>query len=350
METELLGVMNFKELEAFLNSFFYDNRVSVEQLLEELIGGDFSSFLNLLKQYLFDAVTGNLSQCRGLFLGILLLGIFAIILSGMSDLFSSSQLALFSRYFVFMFVSLLLLKCFAESYENAKALLTEMEEFVGVLMPVFCIALGMANGTITAAAHYELQLLLLFLIQKLMLTILLPLVQVYCILHVMNELPEGNRFSGVLALMKKAILFATKASLFVSIGGSMLQAALLPAVDGLKNQMLVKTVSLFPGFGDYAQAISEMILRGAYLVKNSVGVVGIFLLILMCLRPVVITLMYGCVIRLVSAILQISGEKKFTAHIWNMADSFFLLARIQLFGGGLFFVSIAVATLGFLRR
>lgn len=350
MEAQLLGALDFGELEQFLNSFLYHQRVSIEQLMEELISGDFASFAALLKQYFFDVLTGNLSQCKSLFLGILFLGIFAIVLNGMSDLFSSSQSALFSRYFVFLFVSLLLLKCFAESYENAKALLTQMEEFVGVLMPVFCIALGMANGTITAAAYYELQLLLLFLIQKLMLVILLPLVQIYCILHVMNELPEGNRFAGLLALIKRAVLFATKAGFFVSVGGSMLQAALLPAVDGLKNQMLIKTVSLFPGFGDYAQAISEMVLRGAYLVKNSVGVIGIFILILMCLRPVAVTLMYGCVIRLASAVLQLSGEKKFTSHVWKMADSFFLLARIQLFGGGLFFVSIAVATVGFLRR
>ena len=350
MEQKLLSFFNFKDLDVFLDSVLYQNAVSVEDLIQELMTGDFSSFTRLLGAYIKDALLGNLEQCRNLFLGIMLLGIFAILLNSMSDLFSDSRIALFSGYFIFMFGSLLLLKTFAVSYESAKGLLEEMEQFMGALMPVFCIALGMANGTITAAAYYELQLLLLFLVQKLLIGILLPLVQVYCMLHVINQLPEGNRFGGLLALMKKGIVFTTKASLFASLGGSMLQAALLPSVDGMKSQLFMKTISVFPGLGDYANAIGEIVIQGAGLIKNSIGIIGIFVLLLMCIRPVIQTALYGCVIRLASALLQISGEKKFTGHIWKMADSFFLLARIQFFGGGIFFLSTAVATVAFYRR
>lgn len=350
MEEKLLSALDLGNLNGFLDSILYGESITVEELLKELMSGDVSSFTKLLGEYVHQVFFGNLEQCRDLFLGIMLLGIFAIVLSSMSDLFSNSQIAVFSRYFVFMFVSLLLLKCFVGSYESAKTLLEEMESFTGALMPVFCIALGMSNGTVTAVAHYELQLFLLFLVQKILITILLPLVQVYCMLHVMNQLPEGNRFGGIMALIKKIIVFVTKASLFASIGGSMMQAAIMPSVDGFRNQLFIKTVSLFPGLGDYADAIGEMVLQGASLIKNSIGIIGIFILIIMCIRPVLVTLMYGCVIRLASALLQLSGEKKFTSHIWKMADSFFLLARIQFFGGGIFFVSIAVATVAFYRR
>lgn len=350
MEEKLLAFFDFEELNNFLNGILNREHIGVEDLLDELITGDTSSFFRLLGKYIHEVLWGNLEQCRELFLGILFLGIFAIVLGSMSDLFKSSQIAVFSRYFVFMFVSLLLLKCFVNSYESAKVLLGEMESFIKALMPVFCIALGMSNGTVTAAAHYELQLALLFLVEKVMIAFLLPLVQVYCILHVMNQLPDGNRFGGILSLVKKIILYVTKGSLFVSIGGSFIQAALMPAIDSIGNRMLLKTISLFPGLGDYAGAIGEMVLQGASLIKSSVGIIGIFILLLMCIRPVLVTLMYGAVIRLSSALLQISGEKRFTGHIWKMADSFFLLARIQFFGGGIFFVSIAVAVMAFAGR
>lgn len=350
MEENLWASLDFNELNGFLDSILSQNHIGVEDLLKELIAGDFSSFLSLLGQGLHQAFFGSIEQCRDVFLGILLLGIFAILLNNISDLFSDGRIALFSRYFVYLFVSLLLLRCFAGAYETAMGFLKDMQDFMAALMPVFCIALGLSNGTVTAIAHYEFQLLLLFLVERLMIGVLLPLVQVYCILHVMNQLPEGNRFGGVLSLIKKAILFITKSSLFVSLGGSMLQAAIMPAVDGMKSQLVLKAVSFFPGLGDYANAIGEMVLRGAILVKNSVGVLGILLLLLMCIRPVITTLLYGCVIRLASALLQVSGEKRFTDHIWKMADSFFLLARIQLFGGGVFFVSIAVAAVAFYRR
>lgn len=350
MEEKMLSYLDFGDLNGFLYSVLEGHRIGVEDLIEELMTGDVSAFRELLVDYVHDAFFGNLEQCRNLFLAVMLLGIFAILLNSMSDLFSSSRITWFSDYFIFMFGSLLLLNYFAASYETATGLLEEMGELIGGLLPVFCIALGMSNGTITAAAHYELELLLLFLVEKLLVGVLLPLVQVYSMMHVLNQLPEGNRFGGMITLLKKAVVFVTRAALFASIGGSMLQAALLPAVDGLKNQLFMKTVSLFPGLGDYADAIGTIILQSAGLVKNSVGIAGIFVLLLLCIRPVLETFMYGCMIRLASALLQISGEKKFTGHIWKMADSFFLLARVQLFGGGIFMVSIAVATVAFYRR
>jgi stage III sporulation protein AE len=350
MEEKLLTVMDFGELNGFLDTILNGETIRLEDLLEEIMSGDFSSFTGMLEKYLRQVFVGNLEQCRDLFLAVMLFGIFAIILSSLSELFSNNRIALFSRYFVFLMISLLLLKSFAVTYEMARTLLEEMGDFIGALMPVFCIALGLANGSVTAAGHYELQLLLLLLVQKVLLAILLPLVQLYCMLHVMDQLQENSRFGGVLSFVKKFILFTTKASLFASIGGSILQTAIMPAVDGMKNQVLLKTVSLFPGLGDYANVIGEFILQGALLIKNSVGVIGILILILLCMKPVVVTCMYGTIIRCASALLQLSGEKKMTGHIWKMADSFFLLARIQLFGGGIFFVSIAAATVAFYRR
>lgn len=345
MEEKLLSYFDFDDLDRFLNTILYRDSVSADDLIGELMTGNFSSFADLLSEYVGDALFGGLEQCRNLFLGMMLLGIFAILLNSVSDLFSDSRITLFSGYFILLFGSLLILKLFADSYETAQGLLEETEQFIGVLMPVFCIAIGMSNGTITAAAYYELQLFLLFLVQRVLIGILLPLVQVFCMLHVVNRLSEGNRFSGLLNLMKKVIVAATRAGLFASIGGSVLQAALLPSVDGMKSRLLIKTISVFPGLGDYADAIGEIVIQGAGLIKNCIGLVGVFALLILCVKPVVQTALYGCVIRAASALLQISGEKKFTEHIWKIADSFFLLARLQLFGGGIFFLSAIVATL-----
>jgi stage III sporulation protein AE len=350
MEEKLLNALDLGDLNEFLNSILYRQDIKLENLLHEITEGNISGFIKILQEYIHQIFWGNLEQCRDLFLGIMLLGIFALLLSSMSETFANSRIAIFSRYFIVMFLSLLLLKSFAMVYEMAKSLLEEMGSFVGAFMPVFCIMLGMANGNITAVGYYELQLLLLWLVQKVLILIFLPLVQIYCMLQIMEQLQEGSRFRGILSLLKKIILFSTKAGLFASIGGSVLQAAVMPVVDGLHSQMIQKTISLFPGLGDYADAIGQLVLQGATVIKNGVGIIGILILILMCIRPVMITCMYGCIIRLASALLQLSGEKKMTGHIWKMADSFFLLARIQFFGGGIFFVSIAVATVAFYRR
>lgn len=349
MEEELLSLIDVSQIDQWLNEIFRTGSVNASDIIAGLMKGDFKELLSLLSQYVQEVVLGNLQQCKQIFLTLLFLGILAVLLNGLGDLFSNDKMSLFARYFIYMFSSLILLKSFGMAYESALVVLEELQTLIGVLMPAFCLAMGMANGPVTAAAFYEFQFLLLLIVERVLVAVLLPVIQIYGMLHILNRLSEGNRFSGVIKILKKTVLFVTKASLFIALTGSMLQATLLPAVDNTKSRLLSKTVSLFPGMGDYADVISEMLIQGSALIKGSVGILGVFIIAVVCLRPVIITVMYGCVIRLASAILQISGEKKYTEHIWEMADSFFLLARVQLFGSGMFFVAITIAAAAFNR-
>lgn len=346
MDNALIRGMDLRNIDTFLNQIMGGNTVSADDLITEIMQGNIDTIKALLIQYVRDVCVGNLTQCREIFLGIFLLGIFALLLHGVSDLFANEKITIFSHYFIFLFVSLILMKCFLRSYEQCLSFLDEMKSFCGVLMPAMCMVMGISGGPVTAAAYYELQLLFLFIVENIMAAFVMPMVQFICVLYVLNQLPEGNRFGGMIALMRKLVIFMTRSAIFAAVSGSLLQAGIMPAVDGVQSRVILKTVSFIPGLGDYAMAITETVLRGAVLVKNSIGIVGIFILFVMCFRPAVTTLMLGFVVRLASAVLQISGEKKFTSHVWKMADCFFLLSRVQLFASGMFFIAIAVATLG----
>lgn len=346
MDNALIRGMDLRNIDTFLNRIMGGNTVSADDLITEIMQGNMDTIKALLIQYVRDVCVGNLTQCREIFLGIFLLGIFALLLHGLSDLFANEKITIFSNYFIFLFVSLILMKCFLRSYEQCLSFLDEMKSFCGVLMPAMCMVMGISGGPVTAAAYYELQLFFLFIVENIMAAFVMPMVQFICVLYVLNQLPEGNRFGGMIALMRKLVIFMTRSAIFAAVSGSLLQAGIMPAVDGVQSRVILKTVSFIPGLGDYAMAITETVLRGAVLVKNSIGIVGIFILFVMCFRPAVTTLMLGFVVRLASAVLQISGEKKFTSHVWKMADCFFLLSRVQLFASGMFFIAIAVTTLG----
>ncbi len=346
MNNALIDGIDLQNIDTFLNQILGGQVVSADDLITEIMQGNLDSLKTLFLQYVRDVCIGNLTQCKEIFLGIFLLGIFALLLHGLSDLFTNGKIAVFSNYFIFLFVSLILMKCFLRSYEQCLAFLDEMKSFCGILMPAMCMVMGISGGPVTAAAYYELQLFFLFIVENIMAAFVMPMVQLICVLYVLNQLPEGNRFGGIIALLRKLVIFLTRSAIFAAVSGSLLQAGIMPAVDGVQSRVILKAVSFIPGLGDYATAITETVLRGAILVKNSIGIFGIFILFIMCFKPAVTTLMLGFVVRLASAVLQISGEKKFTSHVWKMADCFFLLSRVQLFASGMFFIAIAVATLG----
>lgn len=66
-------------------------------------------------------------------------------------------------------------------------------EFMRTLIPVYGMSMVFSNGTATAAAFYELTFIILYLVQWLLLSVLLPLVQIMIVFCFMNELLERGK-------------------------------------------------------------------------------------------------------------------------------------------------------------
>lgn len=60
MEEKLLAFFNFEELNGFLNGILNREHIGVEDLLDELITGDVSSFARMLLKYIHEVLWGNL--------------------------------------------------------------------------------------------------------------------------------------------------------------------------------------------------------------------------------------------------------------------------------------------------
>lgn len=346
MAATFLDGMDFSDINRMLEKIYGYQGITFEDLVDGFMSGNFSKTKELLGEYVKECLIGNWLKSKNLFLGILLIGIFSLLVSAVSDLLQNQRVILFSNYFILLCSSVVLMKCFFDSYQQGVLFLDEIKSFSTILMPSFCMVMGVANGPVTATAFYEMQIFLLFLIENILALIAMPLIRTICILYVLNQMPDGNRFDGIISLLRKCVQFLTKGAIFATIITSFFQTAIMPAVDGVGEKAVIKMVAALPGVGDSVEAISESVIRGAVLVKNSIGVAGVVVIALICIRPVIATFMLGISVRMASAILQISGEKRYTGHVWKMADCFFLLTRVMLFSSGVFFVSISVATIG----
>ena len=61
----------------------------------------------------------------------------------------------------------------------------------------------------------------------------------------------------------------------------MIQGLILPAVDGLKNTAVSRTVSAIPGIGNLFGSVTDTVLGSAVLLKNAVGVCGMIAVLML---------------------------------------------------------------------
>lgn len=127
-------------------------------------------------------------QRKTLFFRILLLILLSSIFAGFGEVFDGGQVGEISFYVVYLLLFAMLMDSFSalcvSLYEN----LSWLSRFMKVLSPAYFLAVAASSGGTTAAVFYEGVLLLVWLIQWILLTVLLPGIHICTVVRFVNNL------------------------------------------------------------------------------------------------------------------------------------------------------------------
>ena len=103
-------------------------------------------------------------EVRTLFVLILILGITAALFSNFADIFQSRQVSDIAFYFIYLLLTAGLLKVFGNTASVVKEMLNQIITFMQLFIPTYLLAVGTAAGAASAAAYYQLFLMIVYLI------------------------------------------------------------------------------------------------------------------------------------------------------------------------------------------
>ena len=214
--------------------------------------------------------------------------------------------------------------------------------FIRLLVPTYLMAVGVASGTATAGASYQLVLLLIYGVERVLVGGLLPFIYSYVLLAVVNGVWIEEKLSLLMELLEKAIKAALKAIIGVVTGISIFQAVITPVIDTAKSSTLQRVVSAIPGIGGAADSMASLVIGSAVVIKNSIGVVLLILLVSMCMAPLLQILLTACCLKLAAAVMGIVSDKRITACTNKVGEGSMMLLRLTGTALLLFLISIAI--------
>ena len=214
-----------------------------------------------------NGITGVLyaqtGEVRNLFAAVLILGIAAALLVNFADLFQDHQVSDIAFYFVYLLMITVLLHAFVKSIAIVRELLEAMTTFIKLYIPTYMAAVGSAAGAASAAAYYHILLLVVYLIECVYLSVLLPAVHIYILLTLINGVWMEEKLAMLLEVLHKAVIAGIKVTLGVITGFSLLQAMISPVLDSLQLTALKKAMSAIPGLGGLTEGMFETVLGSA---------------------------------------------------------------------------------------
>lgn len=334
----------FNDVNKSLDKLLEGESIDFKEMIVNVVKGKEPLDVDKLIQALFDQAFGQVNYVKRTVVHIMIITIAAALLSNFSNVFNNSQISDISFYVVYMLMLTVLMKSFVAVTNIAQNAVNSLIEFMQSLVPAYFLALTFAGKTTTAMIFYQAILMIITGIQLLFSNLILPLINIYVVLMLVNNISKEDFLSRLAQLLKGVIEWLLKAMLTVVIGFNIIQSLVAPAIDAFRTTMLNKTVSAIPGVGNAVNAVTDMVIGSAVIIKNGVGVAALIVMVVLSLTPLIQLWIFSLMYKLSAAVMQPISDTRMISCIGSVGDGAKLLIKVVTTSLVLFMLTVAIVT------
>ena len=335
--------LDFSDIDAALRRQESTEGIKFQELVQKLMDGEEIDKRWLAKEALH-MVFGEVMAFRSTLVQIVLLCVVFAILYNFADVFENPAVTEISFYIVYMLLLVLLMKSFFILRDVSVEVIGEMMVFLKVLIPVFTMSMAFSGQVTTAAGFYDMTFMLIYGMEWMMRYLIVPAVQIYMVLELMNYLTEEELLSKMTDLIKSGVAWVMKLLFTLVIGINVVQNLLTPVIDTFKSGLIAKTAGMLPGFGASINAVTEIMVGSGIIIKNGIGLAAILVLLAMCLGPLVKVGVMAFLYKMLAAMIQPISDRRMIGCISSAGESGRLLGKVVVTTTVMFLVTIAMVT------
>lgn len=338
---EYLEQLDFNEVDSLLAE--KGTGITFQGLVQSIIDGEEIDKGEIVKNFL-TVVFKEVLTFRYDLLQIILLCVVFSILYNFTNIFENPAVTEISFYMVYMLLLVLLLKSFFVLKNVVLVVLEDMLVFLKLLVPTFSLSMVFSGQMTIGTAFYELTFLVIYAIEWLMNILVVPAIQIYVVVEMMNYLTEEEMLSKLTELIKEGIEWLLKLVFTMVVGINVVQNLLTPVIDSFKSTLISRTAGMIPGLGTSINAVTEIMVGSGIVIKNGVGVAAILILLVLCAGPVIKVWVMTFLYRMIAAVMQPIADKRMLGCISGAGEGGRLLGKVTVTTVVMFLVTIAMVT------
>ena len=237
-----------------------------------------------------------------------------------------SQIAYFVEYIV---IITLVLNNFSDIINIVKDLIVDLVGFSNSLIPLM-ITLMLTTGSIVSAGVIKPVLLILInFIGNFITNFILPLVIIGTTLAIVSKISNKVRIDKLAKFMKSAGVWILGIIMTLFVTVLSLEGSITETVDGVTAKTTKAAVStVIPVVGKILGDATDAVIGCAGILKNAVGFLGIFIIIGICITPIIKLALLSFTYYIASCICQPIADEKVIGLLDSIGDTFKILLAI----------------------
>ncbi len=327
---DLIEEMELDQVQNMLDEMLGEGNFSFSKALRSVIKGEKLFSKEAVQEFLYGLFFSRFYKEKNIFFRILLLILLAAVFTSFADVFENGQIGEMSFYIVYMLLFVMLMDSFSGLCKELSENLSWIGQFMKALSPAYFLAVAASSGGTTATVFYQGILVLVWVIQWILLTLILPGIHACTVIRFVNNLSREEMLGKMAELLETAVNWGMKTLLGFVVGLQVIKNLIAPVMDSLKRSAIGKTASAIPGLGNAVNVVTELVVTSAILVRNSFGVVVLTALILAGAGPILRYGMMSLVYRFLAAVSQPISDKRIVGCLSTMGEGCALLLRLLL--------------------
>ena len=325
---ELLKEINLTDVQKMLDDFMGADSFSMKEALIKLTRGEQAFSKEAVQEFVYRFFFYQLDQEKEIFVKLILLILLSAVFTSFAEVFENNQIGDISFFVVYLLFFTILMDSFSRMSSSLEKTISWMTEMMKGLAPAYYMTVCAASGAASAVVFYEGVLLMVWGIQWLLLTVLLPASGMYVLLQLVNSLSREEMLGKMAELLNTAVSWGLKTLLAAVVGLQIIRNLVAPVMDSVKRGFLSKAAGALPGVGNAVNMVTELVVTSAVLVRNCLGVVILVVFVLIGAGPMLHYGILSLLYRLLAAVAQPVSDQRMVRALGTMGEGCALLLRI----------------------
>lgn len=239
---------------------------------------------------------------------LILLTVFSMFLQALQNSFEKSTISKVAYSIVFMVLIIIALNSFHVVVDYTNDAIGTMIQFILALIPLLLALMATSGGLISAAFFHPVIIFMMNTSGMFIQYVVLPLLFLSTLLSIVSILSEQYKVTQLASMLRNWSVGLLGILLTVFLGVISVQGASSAVTDGVtvKTAKFI-TGNFVPVIGRVFTDATDTVISASMLLKNTVGIAGVAILLIIAAFPAVKILMVAFIYKLAAAILQPLG-------------------------------------------
>jgi stage III sporulation protein AE len=274
---------------------------------------------------------------------IVMLSIMSMILETLQSAFERKTVSKVAYSLCYMVIIVLAINSFNVAIGYAKEAIDRMIDFMMAMLPLLFALLASMGNVVTVSVTHPLIIFMINTVGTLIHTLIFPLLFFSAVLHLVSSLSDKYKLTQLANLLRNISVGFLGVLLTIFLGVISVQGITSSVTDGVTIRA-AKYVSgsFIPVVGKMFADASDTVISASLLIKNSIGLVGVIIILFLCAFPAVKILVLALIYNVSAAIMQPLGDSPITTCLETIGKSMLYVFAALAAVGLMFFLAITI--------